>query len=360
MREMSAKALKLGLPLSVQVDLTYRCNERCVHCYLDHDDHGEMTAAEIADLLDQLAEAGALFLVLSGGEIFLRQDVFEIVAHARRLRFLVKLKTNGVMIDRARAERIADLGVEAVQVSVYSHNARVHDAITTLPGSFRRTIEGVRLLKACGVKVGLTNVLMKQNASDYPGVQALARTLGVACTIDATIAPMMDGNRDVLALNVDGGTLRKVLNDPAVAGPAGEACLPPGAIGETGALDALPCSAGHVSCYVSPYGEVYPCVQFPLTAGSVRGTPFMDIWRNSPRLADMRSVGMSDVAGCASCIHAESCSRCPGLAFLEGDMRGPSIQDCKKAFARTGVAPLPIVRTQRKQNPADETGSRTC
>ena len=60
MREMGAKALRLGIPLGVQLDLTYRCNERCVHCYLDHDDHGEMTTAEIKDLLDQLADAGRL------------------------------------------------------------------------------------------------------------------------------------------------------------------------------------------------------------------------------------------------------------------------------------------------------------
>jgi len=53
MREMGAKALKLGIPLGVQLDVTYRCNERCVHCYLDHDDHGEMTTAEIKDLLAQ-------------------------------------------------------------------------------------------------------------------------------------------------------------------------------------------------------------------------------------------------------------------------------------------------------------------
>ena len=73
MREMGAKALKLGIPLGVQLDVTYRCNERCVHCYLDHDDHGEMTTAEIKDLLDQMADAGVFFLILSGGEIFLRR-----------------------------------------------------------------------------------------------------------------------------------------------------------------------------------------------------------------------------------------------------------------------------------------------
>ena len=90
--EMSARAQKLNIPLSVQLDLTYRCNERCVHCYLDHDDHGEMTTAEIKHLLDEMADAGVFILTLSGGEIFLRKDFFEILEHARRLMFCVKLK----------------------------------------------------------------------------------------------------------------------------------------------------------------------------------------------------------------------------------------------------------------------------
>ena len=89
MQEMGAKALRLGIPLGVQLDLTYRCNERCVHCYLDHDDHGELTFAEITDLLDQLAQAGVFFLTISGGEIFLRPDLFDILGHARKLMFSV-------------------------------------------------------------------------------------------------------------------------------------------------------------------------------------------------------------------------------------------------------------------------------
>src|SRR6266581_9662442 len=95
MAEMGAKALKLGIPLSVQLDLTYRCNEKCVHCYLDHHDHGEMTTSEIKRLLKEMADAGVFILVLSGGEIFLRKDFFEILEYARRqLTFCVKLKTN--------------------------------------------------------------------------------------------------------------------------------------------------------------------------------------------------------------------------------------------------------------------------
>src|SRR4029078_4912597 len=103
MREMGAKALKLGLPLGVQLDVPYRCNERCVHCYLDHDDHGEMTTAEIKSVLDQLADAGVFFLTFSGGEVFLRRDFLELVAYARRLLFNVKVKTNAAMIREPEA-----------------------------------------------------------------------------------------------------------------------------------------------------------------------------------------------------------------------------------------------------------------
>src|SRR5258707_3620298 len=97
MAEMGERAHRLGVPFSVQLDLTYRCNEQCVHCYLDHLDHGEMSTTEIKHLLSEMAEAGVFILTLSGGEIFMRKDFFEILEHARDLTFWVKVKTNAVM-----------------------------------------------------------------------------------------------------------------------------------------------------------------------------------------------------------------------------------------------------------------------
>ena len=347
MREMGAKALKLGIPLSVQLDLTYRCNERCVHCYLDHDDHGEMTTPEIKDLLDQLAEAGVFFLILSGGEIFLRKDLFEIVEYARKLMFSVKLKTNAVMIRKARAKRIAALGVESVQISVYSHRAEIHDAITKLPGSFRRTIEGATLLKANGVRVSFANVLMKHNVDDFEKVQALAAELGVGYNVDPTITPMMDGDRSILDLNIAPDELEQVFHDSTLVGNAEEFCAPPsGPLAQADALDSLPCSAGHTACYVSPYGDVFPCVQFPLPSGNVRKTRFLDIWQHSPQLKEVRTITMAELQGCSSCAHGSSCTRCPGLAYMEGNMRGPSTQDCEKSLARTGVPSANLLRTK--------------
>jgi radical SAM protein with 4Fe4S-binding SPASM domain len=336
MQEMNAKALRLGIPLSVQLDLTYRCNERCVHCYLDHDDHGEMTTPEIRSLLDQLAEAGVFFLTMSGGEILLRKDFFDILNHARALLFCVKLKTNAILIRERQAERIRSLGVDSIQISIYSHRPEIHDAITKVPGSLKRSVDAIRFLRAQGLKVIIANVLMLQNIQDYPGVKALAADLGVAFTIDPTITPRMDGDRSILSLNINQDSLRKVFRDEALVGDVQEFCAPPKQADEDD-LDGLPCSAGHSACYVSPYGDVYPCVQFPLPSGNVRRTPFLDIWRHSDQLNEVRSIRTRDLPSCSQCVHVVACTRCPGLAYMEGNMRGPSSQDCEKSFAKTAI-----------------------
>lgn len=104
---MTQKALQLGVPISAQLDLTYRCNEKCVHCYLDHEDHGEMTTAEIKDVLDQMAAAGVFFLTLSGGEILMRKDFFEILTYAAKKTFCIKLKTNAMLIREREAKKFA-------------------------------------------------------------------------------------------------------------------------------------------------------------------------------------------------------------------------------------------------------------
>jgi radical SAM protein with 4Fe4S-binding SPASM domain len=332
---MNEKALEHGVPLSVHLDVTYRCNERCVHCYLDHDDHGEMTTDEIKAILDQLAEAGTFFLVFSGGEVFLRRDFLELVAYARKLLFNVKIKTNGVMIREREARELRRLGVEQIQISVYSHRAEVHDAITKLPGSWVKTTRAIRFLKEQGLKVTIANVLMSGNLDDYKGAQVLAAELGVSYTLDPTVSPKMDGDHSILSLRVPGTVLPTVFHDSSLVGDVEQFCAPPSAPGED-VLNGLPCSAGHTSCYITPYADVFPCVQFPLPSGNLRTQKFLDIWQHSSQLEEVRSIRARDLTTCSGCSHVGTCSRCPGLAFMEGDMRGPSTADCEKSFYRTG------------------------
>lgn len=343
MAELSSRALALGVPLSAHLDVTYRCNERCVHCYLDHDDHGELTLAEIRQLLDQLADAGVLFLTLSGGEVLMRMDFFDIVRYARKLQFCVKLKTNGFMIREKEADLLRELGVQEVRISIYSHRAEVHDAITKLPGSLRRSLTAIRLLKSRGLAVTIGNVLMRQNLTDYAGVKRLADDLGIPIITDPTITPKMDGDRSILQLGIRDAQLSEVLHDSELVGNVDEYCAVPDSVDDL-ALDSLPCSAGHSYCYISPYGDVYPCVQFPLPCGNVRKQKFLDIWRNSTQFNEVRSIRTRDLPTCSACAHAGTCTRCPGLAFMEGNMRGPSSLDCEKSFARTGIPSANMIK----------------
>jgi radical SAM protein with 4Fe4S-binding SPASM domain len=351
LQEMSERALRLGVPLSVQLDITYRCNEQCVHCYLDHDDHGEMTTVEIKRLLREMAEAGVFILTLSGGEIFMRKDFFEILECARALTFCVKLKTNAVLIREAQAARLRELGVQSVQISIYSHRPEVHDAITKIPGSLRRSINAIRFLKSQGLRVILANVLMSDNMQDHHGVRALAEELGADYTLDPTISPMMDGDRSILKLNAGESALRELFRDEAYVGNAEEFCAPPPPVDEN-SMAALPCSAGHTACYVSPYGEFYPCAQFPLSCGNVRQQSFLDIWRNSPQLKEVRAIRLRDLSSCSQCSHGSTCTRCPGLAFSEGNMRGPSTLDCEKSYARTGIPSKNLLAQKDKPSTA--------
>jgi AdoMet-dependent heme synthase len=336
---VSAKAEARGIPISVHLDLTWRCNEGCVHCYLDHSVGGDMDTAEIKGVLDQLAAAGTMFLTLSGGEIMLRKDIFEIVAYARSLLFDVRLKTNGILIGEREADRFAELGVREVNISIYSHLPEAHDAITRVPGSFARSIEAVKRLRGRGLAVEIRVSVMKGGAN-YARLRALAEDLGVRIMYDATIVPMIDGDRTPVSLNVSPAERAEFFADPAVLIGLEDVCARP-AQADDELLNGHSCGAGHNGCYISPQGDVTPCVQFPLVCGSLRSSSFLDIWRSSPQFAEVRGIRNRDLHVCNSCASLSSCSRCPGLAFQEGYMRGAAHHDCENTYSRTKV-PTPL------------------
>jgi radical SAM protein with 4Fe4S-binding SPASM domain len=343
------RTVERHLPWSVHLDLTYRCNERCIHCYLDHRDHGEMTTEEIRDVLDQLAEAGTLFLTLSGGEIFLRADLFDLIGYARQLHFDVSLKTNALLIDSKRARKLRDLGVRRIQISIYSADSEVHDSITKVRGSLRRSIAAVRFLQAHGLRVKIACPLMKQNLTAHRGVHQLAEELGVPYVLDLTITPKMDGDTSILPLRVSTQNLLPVLQDPILkpaqdpGGEVREAVPVTGSVTSSGiesqAYDDIPCSAGHNSCYISPYGDVLPCVQMPIPAGNLRRQSFEEVWSNSRTMNRVRAVRESQLPFCSACSIRQYCERCPGLAHMEGgDLLGAYERACELAELNARLA----------------------
>ena len=350
MDRLVRKTVERHLPWNVHIDLTYRCNERCVHCYLDHHDYGEMTTREVKNVLDQLAEAGALFLTFSGGEIFLRPDLFELIAYGRGLNFDVSLKTNALLIDESRARKLRELGIRKIQISIYSADVAIHDAITKVPGSLDRSLRAVQFLLAEGLQVKLACPLMKQNLAGFREVQSLAEELGVPYMLDLTITPMMDGGDGVLALRSSAAELLQVLQDQNLNS---RACTPPetepkpafitGSSTSSGiessAYDDIPCSAGHNSCYISPYGDVSPCVQMPKPAGNLRKQRFDEIWYGSKEMQRVRAVRESQLPLCSSCSIRGYCERCPGLAQMEGgDLLGAYERACELAEMNARLA----------------------
>ena len=370
MDRLIARTVRKHRPLSVHFDLTYRCNERCVHCYLDHENHGELTTGECLAVLEEIAKAGTLFLTFSGGEIFLRHDLFEILAAARRLHFDVSLKTNALLVTRERAARLRELGVRRVQISVYSEEPTVHDAITKVKGSLERTLAAIPLLLEQGLQVKLACPLMKENLMAYRGVMALAENLGVPYVLDLTITPMMDGSDVPLAHRVSTAELLPVLQDPALHGchpqpvsqaagtdetwsPSFSSAVTSGI--DSSAYDDLPCSAGHNSCYISPYGDVFPCVQLPQAAGNLRRERFAAIWYHAPQLEQLRAVRESRLPVCSRCAIRAYCERCPGLAWMEGgDLLGAYERACQLAEQKAKLAGFvnPISAMHAEQGPS--------
>jgi radical SAM protein with 4Fe4S-binding SPASM domain len=343
------RTVQRHLPWSVHVDLTYRCNERCIHCYLDHEDHGEMNAQEIKRVLEQLAQTGTLFLTFSGGEIFLRSDLFELLEFARSLHFDISLKTNALLIDIERARKLRELSVRKIQISIYSAQPEVHDAITKVRGSLERTLAAIRFLQAEGLQVKIACPLMKRNLTAYRNVQALAAELGVPYVLDMTITPKMDGDMSLLQLRSSTSELLPILQDASL-NP--RACSPNSLEAETistgsatssgiesQAYDDIPCSAGHNSCYISPYGDVFPCVQMPVATGNLRKQTFQDIWFRSEEMNRVRAVRESQLPVCSKCSIRQYCERCPGLAQMEGgDLLGAYERACELAELNARIA----------------------
>ena len=337
------KSVALRIPLSVHIDLTMRCNERCIHCYRVIERRPELTTEELKALLEDVARAGTLYLTFSGGEVFLRKDLFELVEHARRLRFDVRLKSNALLVTREKAARLRALGVRQVDISIYSADPAVHDRVTKVPGSLERSLEGAVLLRDAGIGVRLNCPLMKQNVGQYKEIRALAERLGVPCGFDPMITAKNDGDASPLMLRITRKDLKQVLQDPEMNTDLGK----PG-LGETPPvrpdLDEVPCGASHNACYIGAYGDVMPCVAMPIACGNVRDEPFAEIWHRSPEMLRVRSIRIRDLHTCSACAASRFCTRCPGQALVEnGDLYGPSTASCEQTLVAAQLAGSPAV-----------------
>ncbi len=160
---------------------TQRCNLKCVHCYAgseDRDYANELSTAEAKAMIDDLAAFGAPVLLFSGGEPTMRRDLVELMHYAKSAGMRVVISTNGTLITEERARQYAEVGLSYVGVSL-DGGKETHDAFRGIPGSFDRSIEGIRNSLAAGIKVGLRMTVNRRNWLDIPEIFDVMEKEGV-------------------------------------------------------------------------------------------------------------------------------------------------------------------------------------
>ena len=158
----------------------------------------------------------------------------------------------------------------------------------------------------------------------------------MAFVVDPTITPKLNGDWSITNLGISAKELEEIYHTEEFVGNVGEFCAPVSTVDED-VLEGYSCSAGHTLAYISPFARCFPACSSPCPAAACASRASVRSGGIPRQLTELRSVHVRDLHTCSHCTHVGLCSRCPGLAYMEGDFRGPSSQDCEKSYARTGV-----------------------
>jgi radical SAM protein with 4Fe4S-binding SPASM domain len=324
LQEVLENCSRLSIPAHAVLELTYRCNLKCRHCYIDIPDSGELALAEWKGIIDQLKAAGTIYVLMTGGVILLRPDIMDIAAYVRHNGLIPGFLTNGTLINADIARDMAALKPFSVAVSLYGASPATHDGMTGVAGCFERTVEGIKLLVSHGVPVMVQTIVMKTNLAELSRIKELVEGLGATPSIETGMAPTKSG-----------------AEYPFQYEPSAEELIASGWQPKNGtaAVGHGPgfCKAGKGLCSVSPGGDVFPCIMFPLKLGNLKQTKFDVLWRLEPRaeLRYLRSMRRTDLHACVKCDLVDFCQRCTGIAYLEsGHVDGPSASGCRQAEMR--------------------------
>lgn len=335
-REAMKAYARAGKLFKLHLDLLYQCDLDCEHCYLDDKKKKILPTGFWKGVLDQAAAMGVFALVLSGGEIFLRKDLLELVAHARRLGLFVNMKSHGGFIDDHVASQLAALGVTSVWLSYYSPDAAVHDAITRKIGSHAATLAAFSHLRRHDVTAVASIVVMQRNQATWRDAVAQCERLGVLPSVDGHLLSALSGAAfpKELAVDMHEAIALERHHLERVSGD----CTP-------AQNDPIPweqqknCGAGHTSLYVSPEGDVTPCIMWPMPLGNLaRGDRLAELWTpgTTPALDRIRATRSGDREVCSRCEVRDDCDFCAGQSFIETKDPNAAIANfCRKTRAKT-------------------------
>src|ERR1700733_12700285 len=293
-------------PMQVSIEVTRRCPLECQHCYnnLPMGDQSarsrEMTTQEHFKMLDEMAEMGCFWLLYTGGEIFARKDFLEIYTYAKQKGFLITLFTNGILINEAIANYLAEWPPFAIEITLYGRTKETYEALTQIPGSYERCLRGIKLLRERGLPLKLKTVATSINKHEITAMRQFAEEeLGVEFKMDGQINPRIDCSQSPLAVRLSPEEV-VALDMSAPQGVAEyrrlarhDAENPP----NLGHDDSIYfCGGGMNSFAINAYGEMGICVISQQETFDIRQSGLKPAWENS--LRDLRTTRRTRATKC--------------------------------------------------------------
>jgi len=292
----------------VQIELTSRCNEQCVHCYIPHESKNhDMDSALLWNILNQCHDMRIEQIIFSGGEPMLYPDFLDALDRANWHGFKIRVFSNLTMLNDTIITQLKNLLVYEVQTSLYSIEPKIHDAVTKTPGSCELTKQGIRRLNANGIPVFISCPITKINKDSYPAVLSFARHLGIKCAPDNMIAAQSDRNTKNLAYRLEINEALQIIQDILENDTAYDAeCYQPGYYNPDEALPCVQNICVDTVC-INAHGEVTPSPGWHKVLGGLNTQTLRDIWEHSPEIKRLQNLSLKDFPKCADCKDIHFC-----------------------------------------------------
>lgn len=302
------KAFVENRPASVMIELLTKCNLKCEHCYLPSHTNAGLSFDRIKKMLLELRELGILNVSLTGGEIFLRDDLFEIIEIARSLYMRVFLLSNGTLLNSESINKLKNLHISEFSTTIFSMNPDVHDSVTKKSGSLVTLLHNLEELKKTGIIIRIKTPLMKKNLGNFIDIQLYCEENGFDYLVSPLIFPKNDGDespKDLRIQNKDLSSAMKVIDS----------------INRNDHLHVndVPCAALFYSFAIDCKGDIYPCNSFFYKIGNINKQSLREIWYSSEDFQMIKSIKNSDLKCCNGCEFQKQCDRCPAMVFMQGN-----------------------------------------
>jgi len=311
--QLVSKGIEDFDPSQVKIEINHTCNLRCSHCYIDSSNKTRLSADNLARLFDELLDMNCLLIALTGGEPLLHPELHRIIEEISGRGFVLELLTNGCLIDPPLARFFRLNNVRKVQVSLYGHQPSVHDSVTWVPGSFERTVQGIRYLKEAGLQVGLACSLIKSNYRHWSAIREFAeKDLGFRLEMSYWIIDNPPSRKRIDEVRLSPKEVIHYLSELYLSLDVAQPTPP-----TTEDLEERICLAGINNCRILPNGDVIPCSRIEQPLGNILKSTFRDIWETAPFAQHLRRLYRKDLKQCSRCDYYSICPICPGYSYQD-------------------------------------------